>query len=82
MSAVIASELGLDPKLARRCGFFHDIGKAVDHEVEGSHASIGARICKGRARAEHTYGTMAQTLREIGDREKQIYKNLLGAIKA
>jgi ribonucrease Y len=46
VSAVIASELGLDPKLARRCGFFHDIGKAVDHEVEGPHAAIGARICK------------------------------------
>ncbi len=46
VSAVIASELGLDPKLARRCGFFHDIGKAVDHEVEGPHAQIGARLCK------------------------------------
>jgi ribonuclease Y len=46
VSAIIASELGLDPKLARRCGFFHDIGKAVDHEVEGPHAQIGARLCK------------------------------------
>ena len=46
VSAVIAAELGLDAKLARRCGFFHDIGKAVDHEVEGPHAQIGARLCK------------------------------------
>ncbi|MBU8870323.1 MAG: ribonuclease Y [Gemmatimonadales bacterium] len=46
VAAVIASELGLDPRLARRCGFFHDIGKAVDHEVEGPHAVIGARLCK------------------------------------
>ncbi|MCB1182022.1 ribonuclease Y [bacterium] len=46
VSAVIAAELGLDPKLAKRCGFLHDIGKAADHEVEGPHAVIGARLCK------------------------------------
>lgn len=46
ISAVIASELGLDPRLAKRCGFLHDIGKAADHEVEGPHAVIGARLCK------------------------------------
>ena len=46
VSAVVASELGLDPRLARRCGFFHDIGKAADHEVEGPHAVIGARLCR------------------------------------
>ena len=46
VAAIIASELGLDPKLARRCGFLHDIGKSVDHELEGPHALIGARICK------------------------------------
>jgi ribonuclease Y len=46
VSAVIASELGLDPKLARRCGFLHDIGKAADHELDGPHALIGAKICR------------------------------------
>jgi ribonuclease Y len=46
VSAIIASELGLDPKVARRCGFFHDIGKAADHEIEGPHAVVGARLCK------------------------------------
>ncbi len=46
VSAVIASELGLDPRLAKRCGFLHDIGKAADHEIEGPHALIGARLCK------------------------------------
>jgi len=46
VSAVIASELGLDPRLAKRCGFLHDIGKAADHEIEGPHAVIGARLCK------------------------------------
>jgi ribonuclease Y len=43
---VMADELGLDGRLARRCGLLHDIGKAVDHEVEGGHPKIGADICR------------------------------------
>ena len=43
---VIADELGLDGALARRCGFLHDIGKALDHEVEGGHPAIGMDFCK------------------------------------
>ena len=46
VAGVVAGELGLDQRLARRCGFFHDLGKAADHEVEGPHAVIGARLCK------------------------------------
>ncbi len=46
VAAIIAAELGLDPRLAKRCGFLHDIGKAADHEIEGPHAVIGARLCK------------------------------------
>jgi ribonucrease Y len=46
VSAIIAAELGLDAKLARRCGFLHDIGKAADHEFDGPHAMIGGRILK------------------------------------
>lgn len=42
----MASELGLDFKLARRIGLLHDIGKAVDHQVEGTHAKIGAALAK------------------------------------
>ena len=42
----IADELGLDGRIARRCGLLHDIGKAIDHEVEGSHQKIGADFCK------------------------------------
>ena len=43
---IMADELGLDGTLARRCGLLHDIGKAVDHEVEGGHPQIGADICR------------------------------------
>jgi ribonuclease Y len=43
---VMASELGLNFKLARRIGLLHDIGKAVDHQVEGTHAKLGADLAK------------------------------------
>lgn len=43
---IIADELHLDGRLARRCGLLHDIGKAIDHDVEGSHQAIGAEFCK------------------------------------
>ncbi|MCL1826536.1 MAG: ribonuclease Y [Candidatus Cloacimonetes bacterium] len=43
---IMAAELGLDQDIARRCGFLHDIGKAVDHELEGTHAALGASIAK------------------------------------
>jgi len=51
-AGVIASEMGLDSKLATRCGFLHDLGKAVDHEVEGPHAMIGGRICRKYGESE------------------------------
>jgi len=43
---ILASELGLDQELARRCGFLHDIGKAIDHEYDGSHAKLGASFAR------------------------------------
>jgi len=43
---VLASELGLDPKLAKRAGLLHDIGKSVDHTIEGNHVDIGADLVK------------------------------------
>ena len=46
LCGMIAAELGLDQRLARRCGLLHDVGKAVSHEVEGPHAIIGGELAK------------------------------------
>lgn len=46
LASIIAEEVGFDPAKAKRAGFFHDIGKAMDHETQGSHMEIGYNILK------------------------------------
>ncbi|OPX22358.1 MAG: ribonuclease Y [Planctomycetales bacterium 4484_123] len=52
LAQIIAGELGLNAATARRCGLLHDIGKAVDHEVEGGHPEIGAELCRRYGEAD------------------------------
>ena len=58
LCGIMASELGLNQKLAKRMGLLHDLGKAVDHEVEGPHALIGSRLAK-------KYGESAKVVHAI-----------------
>ena len=46
LARIMAEELGLDPKLARKAGLLHDIGKALDHDMEGTHVEIGVEVLK------------------------------------
>ncbi len=62
---VIADELGLDGELARRCGFLHDIGKALDHEAEGGHPQIGMDFAK-------KFGEKEAVLNAIGGHHNDI----------
>ena len=46
LSGILAGEVGVDVRMAKRAGLLHDIGKSIDHEVEGSHIQIGVDLCK------------------------------------
>jgi len=65
LCGIMADELRIDAKQARRAGLLHDLGKAVDHEVEGSHASIGADLAK-------KYGESPEVVHAIAAHHEEI----------
>ncbi len=80
LTGIMASELGLDEILARRAGLLHDIGKAVDHQVEGPHAAIGADLAR-------RYGEPHEVVNAIGSHHEDeepttIYAVLVAAADA
>ena len=65
LTGIMASELGLNQKQARRMGLLHDLGKAVDHEVEGPHALIGSKLAK-------KYGESAKIVHAIAAHHEDV----------
>ncbi len=74
MMGAIAAQLGMDERKAKRAGLLHDIGKAVDHEVEGSHAIIGADILKRAGEDEELVNSVAAHHEDV---EKQTLMGIL-----
>ena len=74
---MIAAELGLDEQKAKRIGLFHDLGKAVDHELEGSHAKLGADILRKHGEAEDVIHAVAAHHEEIDS--TSVYDILINA---
>ncbi len=81
LMGIMASELGLDPAVARRVGLFHDLGKAVDHKVEGTHAAIGADLLRRHGEAEVVWQAVAAHHHEA-DGNGNIYASLAAAADA
>lgn len=74
LGGLMAGELGLDEKLAKRAGLLHDIGKAVDHEIEGTHVDIGIDILRKYKESETVINGMAA---HHGDYEPQSMEAVL-----
>jgi ribonuclease Y len=73
VAALMAAELGLDPALLRRCAFLHDIGKALTHEVEGSHAIVGAEVAR-------RYGESADVVHAIEAHHNEVEPRTVEAV--
>jgi ribonuclease Y len=73
LAGMIAAELGLDQRLAKRCALFHDIGKAVSHEMEGPHALIGAELAK-------RYGEVQEVVHSIEAHHEDVVPSTFYAV--
>jgi len=65
LAGIMAGELGLDVQLAKRCGLLHDIGKALDHDQEGSHALLGAEEARRLGEPEEVVNAIAAHHEEV-----------------
>lgn len=65
LAGVIAAELGANPEVAKAAGLLHDLGKAMDHEVEGTHAAIGADFCRRHGVAPAVVNAIASHHHEV-----------------
>ncbi len=80
LMGLMASELGLDPAIAKRVGLFHDIGKALDHQIEGSHAVIGADLLRRHGEQAVVYNAVAAHHGEVEG--ESLYSTLAAAADA
>lgn len=80
LAGMMASELGMDPKVAKRAGLLHDIGKVLDHSVEGSHAVIGSEFAKKHGEARLVVNAIGAHHEEVS--KESIYAVLVQAADA
>ena len=65
ITGLMAAELGIDVRVAKRAGLLHDIGKAVNHEIEGPHAAVGAEFLRNHGEADEVYQAVASHHDEV-----------------
>ena len=80
LAGMIAAEMGLDQQLARRCALLHDVGKAVDHEIEGGHPEIGANIARRYDEAPEVVNSIASHHNDVP--QESVYAVITQAVDA
>ena len=75
LAGILAAELGADVNLSKQGGFLHDIGKAMDHNQEGTHASLGAEFCK-------RYGVNPKVINAIASHHHEVEQETIEAVIA